>query len=62
MFLNSLLINRLEHRETLALLIGSVPLAGEARQLMRKGELLAVSDGQVVATKASRFRQLALVS
>ena len=52
MFLNWLSIDRLEHRDTLAPLIDSMLLTGEAWQLMLEGELLAMRDRQVVATKA----------
>lgn len=39
-----------EHGQTSAVLIASVPLTGEAWQPMHVGELMAVRDGQVIAT------------
>lgn len=41
-----------EHGETSAVLIASVPLTGEAWQPMGEGELIAVRDGQIVATRS----------
>ena len=41
----------LEHEDNAAVFIASVPLTDEAWQPLQKGELMAVRDGEVIATR-----------